>query len=748
MELSFVQAHLNCMAQQKKTFAVSGMSCAACAATVGNIATAQTGVLDAKVNYATHTLLLTYNDNAELEAIRKAVQQGGYDLLLEAEDALASSQQAQLAAYQVLKKRLLGASLFTLPVFILGMFFMDSPGANYWMLLASTPVLFIYGRSFFMNAWLQARHRRANMDTLVALSTAIAWIFSLFNTFYPAYWHSRNLHPHVYYETAAVVITFILLGRVLEARAKAGTAAAIAGLLSEQPDTVTRITNGQSAEIPLAMVAPGDILLVRPGEKIPVDGQVVAGSSYVDESMLTGEAVAASKLVGDRLLAGSLNQSGRLEMTAERVGRETLLAQIVRRVQEAQGSQAPVQQLVDKVAAIFVPTVLAMALLTMLVWLISGVENAFSHGLLASITVLVIACPCALGLATPTAIMVGVGRGATLGLLVRDAESLEKALSIKRVVLDKTGTLTAAKAEVHHLQWHPQAGEAAALEAILLAGEQQSDHPLAQAIVKHFLLKGTQPLQVDAFENIPGKGIRFEVASRRWFAGNMALLEMEGVHLSAFWKQQSVDKSTYSMVWFADEHDALACLYLHDPVKAEAQSLVAALQAKGMQLSLLSGDRAETVEEVAKQIGIKHWQGAMLPGDKANAIRQFQTQGEPVAMVGDGINDSEALALADLSIAMGQGSDLAMDVARVTLLHNDLSRIPAFFDLARKTVTTIRQNLFWAFVYNLIGIPIAAGLLYPYNGFLLNPMLAGSAMALSSVSVVLNSLRLKYTRLS
>lgn len=740
--------HFKSMPIQKKTFAVSGMSCAACAASVGSIASAQNGVHDAKVNYATHTLLLTFDEKAQLEGIRTAVQQGGYDILLEAEDALASSQEAQQTHYLQLKKRLLGAGLFTLPVFILGMFFMEAPYANYIMLLLSSPVLFYYGRSFYTNAWQQARHRRANMDTLVALSTAIAWIFSLFNTFYPEYWHSRGLHPHVYYETAAVIITFILLGRVLEARAKAGTAAAIASLLSEQPDTVIRLKNGSSEEIPLAMVAPGDYLLVRPGEKIPVDGSVAGGSSYVDESMLTGEPVAVSKLAGDRLLAGSVNQSGRLEMTAERVGRETLLAQIVRRVQEAQGSQAPVQQLVDKIAALFVPVVLGIALLSMAVWWMSGAENAFSHGLLALVTVLVIACPCALGLATPTAIMVGVGRGASLGLLVRDAESLEKALTIKRVVLDKTGTITAAKAELHHLQWHPQAGESAALEAILLGGEKLSDHPLAQAIVKHFEQKNTRALSVDAFENIPGKGIRFEIAGRSWLAGNKALLEAHGVRLSDFWQAQSLDESAFSTVWFADTQDALACLYLHDPVKADAKALVAALQNKGMEVSLLSGDRPETVEAVAQQLGIKHWQGGLLPGDKAEAIRQFQAAGQPVAMIGDGINDSEALALADLSIAMGQGSDLAIDVARVTLLHNDLSRIPAFFDLARKTVGTIRQNLFWAFVYNLIGIPIATGLLYPLNGFLLNPMLAGGAMALSSVSVVLNSLRLKYTRLA
>lgn len=724
------------------------MSCAACAASVGSIASGQKGVHDAQVNYATHTLLLSFDEQAQLEDIRTAVQQGGYDLLLEAEDALASSQQAQQQHYQQLKNRLLGASLFTIPVFVVGMFFMDATGANGLMLLLSSPVLFYYGRHFYVTAWQQARHRRANMDTLVALSTAIAWFFSLFNTLYPEYWHNRGLHPHVYYETAAVIITFILLGRLLEARAKAGTAAAIAALLSEQPDTVTRIRNGASEETALAMVAPGDCLLIRPGEKIPVDGTVSVGSSYVDESMLTGEPVAVSKFTGDKLLAGSVNQSGRLEMIADQVGRETLLAQIVRRVQEAQGSRAPVQQLVDQIAAIFVPIVLGIAVLSMGIWWLSGAENAFSHGLLALVTVLVIACPCALGLATPTAIMVGVGRGASLGLLIRDAESLEKALTIKRVVLDKTGTLTAAKAEVHHLQWHPQAAESAALEGILLGGEKLSDHPLAQAIVKHFEQKNTQALSVEAFENLAGKGIRFEMAGRTWLAGNKALLEAHGVRLGSFWQEQPLDEASFSTVWFADTQDALACLYLHDPVKADAKALVATLQQKGMEVSLLSGDRPETVEAVAHQLGIKHWQGGMLPADKALAIKEFQANGEQVAMIGDGINDSEALAQADLSIAMGQGSDLAIDVARVTLLHNDLSRIPAFFDLASKTVGTIRQNLFWAFVYNLVGIPIAAGLLYPLNGFLLNPMLAGGAMALSSVSVVVNSLQLKYTRLS
>jgi Cu2+-exporting ATPase len=735
------------MSTNKKTIAVSGMSCAACAASVSSLASAEKGVLQAQVNYATHTLQLEYDATAKLEDIRKAVQGGGYDLLIEAEDAVESSRLAQKKLYAVLRRDLIGAALLSLPVFLLGMFWMDAPGANYWMLGLSSPVVFYFGLQFYRNAWLQARHLRANMDTLVALSTGIAWSFSLFNTFFPDYWHSRGLHPHVYYETAAVIVTFILLGRVLEARAKAGTAAAISQLLGEQPKRVLRLVDGTPVEVDIADIAAGDLLLVRAGEKIPVDGQVHAGSSYVDESMLTGEPVAVAKESGDALFAGTINQAGRLELRAAKVGKDTLLAQIVRRVQEAQGSQAPVQQLVDRIAGIFVPVVMAIALLSMLVWLFSGVDNAFSHALLAMVTVLVIACPCALGLATPTAIMVGVGKGASLGLLIRDAESLERGREIDHLVLDKTGTLTDAQAQVRTTTWHPEAGDRAALEAVLLAGERQSDHPLAQAIAAALEGHKVQALEVTSFENIPGKGIRFEVAGRRWLAGNKALLTAEGITLSPFWQAAEADISPNTTVWFADTTDALACIELHDPVRGDAAAFLQKIRAAGMEVSLLSGDRQATAAQVAAELGIALVQGDQLPADKAAYIRALQAQGKKVAMIGDGINDSEALAQADLSIAMGKGSDLAIDVARVTLLNNDLSRIPAFFQLSRKTVATIRQNLFWAFIYNLIGIPIAAGLLYPFNGFLLNPMLAGAAMALSSVSVVLNSLRLKYTSL-
>ncbi|MFN3528604.1 MAG: heavy metal translocating P-type ATPase [Bacteroidia bacterium] len=735
------------MKVQQKTIAIEGMSCAACAASVGSVAGAQKGVSKAQVNYATHTLWLEYDEAASLPAIQAAVQQAGYDLLLDELDPVADSQRRQHEHYLKLRTQLLWSAVFTLPVFVLGMFWMDAPGANYWMLLFSSPVLFVFGRQFYINAYKQARLKRANMDTLVALSTAIAWLFSLFNTFFPDYWHSRGLHPHVYYETAAVIVTFILLGRVLEARAKAGTAAAISKLLSDQPDEVLLLHEGKTEKIPLAMVAPGNRVLVRAGEKIPVDGQVLSGSSYVNESMLTGEPVAVAKAEGDTLFAGTINQAGRLEMEAGKVGKDTLLAQIVQRVQQAQGSQAPVQQLVDKIAGIFVPVVMVIAVISLLVWLFSGVDNAFSHALLAMVTVLVIACPCALGLATPTAIMVGVGRGASLGLLIRDAESLEIAREINHVVLDKTGTLTEAHAVVHSFHWHLQAGEKAALEAVLLAGERLSDHPLAEAIVRELEGHQVQALPVEWFENVAGKGIRFEVAGRRWLAGNEALLKAEGVKLSTYWTEEFSPEAAYSQVWFADAEDALACIYLHDPVKADAQALVTQFKKMGMEVSLYTGDRESTAAEIGAQLGIADARGDMLPADKAKALKELQAAGKKVAMLGDGINDSEALALADLSIAMGKGSDLAIDVARVTLLHNDLSRVPAFFRLADGTVATIRQNLFWAFIYNIIGIPIAAGLLYPINGFLLNPMLAGAAMALSSVSVVMNSLRLKYASL-
>jgi Cu2+-exporting ATPase len=467
----------------------------------------------------------------------------------------------------------------------------------------------------------------------------------------------------------------------------------------------------------------------------------------VNESMLTGEPVAVSKAEGDSVYAGTINQAGRLEMEAGKVGKYTLLAQIVQRVQQAQGSQAPVQQLVDKIAGIFVPVVMGIAVLSLLIWLFSGVDNAFSHALLSMVTVLVIACPCALGLATPTAIMVGVGRGASLGLLIRDAESLERAREINHVVLDKTGTLTEANAVVHSIHWHPKAGEKAALEAVLLAGERQSDHPLAEAIVRELEARGVSALTVDTFENIAGKGIRFEVAGRHWLAGNEALLKAQGVKLGSYWTDDFSPEGAYSRVWLADAKDALACIYLHDPVKADAHALINRFKKLGMGVSLYTGDRQSTATDLGEQLGIADARGGMLPADKAAAVQQLQAAGKKVAMLGDGINDSEALALADLSIAMGKGSDLAIDVARVTLLHNDLSRVPVFFRLADRTVATIRQNLFWAFIYNIIGIPIAAGLLYPINGFLLNPMLAGAAMALSSVSVVMNSLRLNYTSL-
>jgi Cu2+-exporting ATPase len=379
------------------------------------------------------------------------------------------------------------------------------------------------------------------------------------------------------------------------------------------------------------------------------------------------------------------------------------------------------------------------------VWLVSGVENAFSHALFAMVTVLVIACPCALGLATPTAIMVGVGKGASLGLLIRDAESLERGRLVTQVVIDKTGTLTRAQAVVRQVSWHPSSGDKAALEAVLLAGERQSDHPLAQSIVRELEGHNIQALPVDTFENLPGKGIRFEVAGRQWYAGNLALLQSAGIQLSDFWQDHP---QSDTLVWFADEQDALACVQLHDPVRADAAAFIQQLQKRGMEVHLLSGDRQATAAQVAAELGISQVRGDMLPSDKAAYLRELQAQGKVVAMIGDGINDSEALATADLSIAMGQGSDLAIDVARVTLLNNDLHKIPAFFQLSKKTVGTIHQNLFWAFIYNIIGIPVAAGLLYPFTGFLLNPMLAGAAMALSSVSVVLNSLRLKYTSLS
>jgi len=729
----------------KKNFPVTGMSCASCAVSVESMLNAQPGITKAVVNFAAGSVQVTFTPAVIQPKDMKQVIQGiGYDLVIDetekGKEELENIQQAQVTH---LRRRTVLAILLSVPLVVIGMFFMHLPYASYILWALSTPVVLWLGRQFFINAWKQARHRSANMDTLVALSTGIAYLFSVFNTLFPHFWMSRGLHPHVYFEAAAVVIAFILLGKLLEEKAKANTSSAIKKLIGLQPKTVTIVDGGgHTMEMPLAQVKVSDILLVKPGEKIAVDGRVTEGESYVDESMISGEPVPVLKTTGDSVFAGTINQKGSLRFTAEKVSGDTLLAHIIQMVQEAQGSKAPVQKLVDKIAGIFVPVVMGIALLSFLAWTVLGGANGFTQGLLALVTVLVIACPCALGLATPTAIMAGIGKGAENGILIKDAESLELSHKINAVVLDKTGTVTEGKPAVWEIYWEqPPVQE---LQNILYSIEQSSEHPLAEAVTAS-MKDHAQSLPISNISSITGKGIQARYNDKTYLVGNSRLLQEKNIAISQAFVQKTAAwlASAHTVVYFAEEKKLLAAIAIADKVKPSSVAAVKALQEMNIAVYMLTGDNAQTAAAVARQTGIETYKAEVMPDDKAAFIQQLQQQGKIVAMVGDGINDSQALAQADVSIAMGKGTDIAMDVARMTLVSSDLSKLPAAIRLSRKTTRTIRQNLFWAFIYNLIGIPIAAGVLYPVNGFLLNPMIAGAAMALSSISVVSNSLRLK-----
>lgn len=729
-----------------------GMSCASCAARIEKTLNRQSGVKIAAVNYASATATVEYDPkNCSSEALQQAVQAAGYDLLINRDgNTLEEAEEAHNKKFTTLKLRTVWAVILSLPVIIIGMFFMDMPYANPIMWTLSTPIVFWLGRGFFSSAWKQLRHGSANMDTLVAISTGTAYLFSLFNMLFPDFWLSRGIHPHVYFEAASVIIAFILLGRLLEEKAKGNTSTAIKKLMGLQPKTVTVVGNEERI-VPIEQIRPGDIILVKPGERIAVDGIVTEGSSYVDESMLSGEPVAVSKQKDAKVFAGTINQKGSFRFRAEKVGTDTLLAKIIHMVQDAQGSKAPVQQLVDKIAGIFVPTIIGIAVLAFIVWMMLDGTDGFTHGLLAFVTVIIIACPCALGLATPTAIMVGIGKGAERGILIKDAESLEIAKKVNTVVLDKTGTVTEGKPVVSKLVWNtptttpnPSISSKDVLPDIFYSLEKLSEHPLADAVVNH-LKESASIDDIQDFETITGKGVKGRTQGRIYFAGNLKLLEENRIAISRSLREEAtrLTAKAQTVIWFADEENALAIAGITDRIKETSIRAVDELRATGIEVHMLTGDNETTAREIARKAGIAHYQASVLPQDKAAFISRLQAEGRKVAMVGDGINDSAALAQADLSIAMGGGSDIAMDVAKMTIISSDLTKIPEALRLSRLTVRTIRQNLFWAFIYNIVGVPIAAGILYPINGFLLNPMIAGAAMAFSSVSVVSNSLLLK-----
>ncbi|SMO68976.1 heavy metal translocating P-type ATPase [Solitalea koreensis] len=733
----------------KKIFPIRGMTCASCALSVESMLQSQEGVIQAGVNFANSTASVEYDPSVvQPIAFKKIIQSIGYDILVEeteeSKDKLEDLQQQQ---YEGLKRKTIWASALALPVAIIGMFFMNMPYANWIMMILTVPILFWFGKSFFINAYKIGKHGKANMDTLVALSTGIAFLFSAFNTIYPDFFHRNGIHAHVYFEAAAVVIAFILLGKLLEERAKSNTSSAIKKLMGLEPKTVIVIhENGHEAEMPISAIQMRDRILVRPGDKIPVDGLVYEGTSFVDESMISGEPVPVAKNEGEKVFAGTVNQKGSFKFIAEKVGKDTLLAHIIQMVQQAQGSKAPVQKLVDKIAGIFVPIVIGISILSFVLWMVLGGDTALSQALLAMVTVLVIACPCALGLATPTAIMVGVGKGAENGILIKDAQSLEMAHQVNAIILDKTGTITEGKPQVTDLIWVDKNPENI---SVLFTMESQSEHPLAEAVTLKLKEQVVESVKIEHFKSITGKGVEAAYNKKRFFIGSHKLMLENGILIDNQWlfKAEALQKEAKTVIYFAGNEQLLAIIAIADKVKVASAKVITDLKDQGITVYMLTGDNKETAAAVARQVGIENYKAEVLPSDKADFIQDLQQKGKKVAMIGDGINDAHALAQADVSIAMGKGSDIAIDVASMTLISSDLAALPKAFGLSKSTVNTIKQNLFWAFIYNLIGIPIAAGVLYPFFGFQLNPMIAGAAMALSSVSVVTNSLRLKTAKL-
>lgn len=730
----------------KNTYPVLGMSCASCAARVDKTLNGLPGVYQATVNYATAVAQVEYNPEVCSDAtLQAAVQDAGYDLLVDTgEDVADKAEEIRLTRYRKIKRRTVAALLLSLPIMVISMFFEDISSLKYVLWILATPVVFGLGREFYINAWRQLKHDTSNMDTLVAVSTGIAYTFSVFNLLFPDFWLSRGIEPHIYFEAASVIIAFILLGRLLEERAKQNTSSAIKKLISLQPKTVTIIVDSDERTVPITAVQKGDTILVKPGERIAVDGMVVTGESYVDESMLNGEPVPLHKQSGEKVFAGTINQKGTFRFIADKIGSDTMLAQIIRMVQDAQGSKAPVQKLVDRIARFFVPAIISISIIAFIAWIFLAPTNGFTNGLLAMVTVLIIACPCALGLATPTAIMVGIGKGAEKGILIKDAQSLEIAQKIDTIILDKTGTITSGHPIVVESLWENGFEHS---RKILYSLEKLSEHPLSDAVVN--TLQNEKEISIDKFENVPGKGVKGIVGSQTYYVGNLSLLNDNHITIASH-LQELANKWTQeakTLVWFADSTQAIAAIALTDEIKQTSAQAISQLQEMGVEVYMLTGDNAISAQAISRKVGINHYKAGVLPNEKAQFIKELQANGKKVGMVGDGINDSAALAQANLSIAMGQGSDIAVDTAMATILSSDLLKIPETIRLSQLTIKTIYQNLFWAFIYNLIGIPIAAGIFYSINGFLLNPMWASAAMVFSSVSVVLNSLRLKRKRI-
>lgn len=716
----------------RKNFPVTGMGCAACVARVQKALQQSAGVHEAEVSLASNSARIDYDPSVTSPAaLRQCVQDAGYDLIVPEEDeeaepaadeeeALAArAEEAHERAYKALRRDALLAIALAVAVMAVGMALPDFPGKG-WVLAALAAVSVGWcGRRFFGVAWKQARHGHANMDTLVALSVGISFLFSLFNLLFPQVWTSRGLQAGLYFESSTMIVAFILLGRLLEERAKHRTTQAVRALIGLQPQRRD--------------VRRGELVEVLPGERIPADGTVEGGSSYVDESMLTGEPLAVFKQAGDALWAGTLNGQGVLQLRATQVGRDTMLSAIIRMVQDAQGSKARIQHTVDKVCAWFVPAVIVIALLSLLGWSLLT-PGGFVRGLLACVTVLVVACPCSLGLATPTALTAGIGRGASRGILIRDADSLQLAARIDTVVLDKTGTVTSGHPEVVELRW---LSDDPALPPLLREMESKSGHPLGEAIAGA-VADQQSPITLDSVTALLGEGVQGVWQGKTYYVGKNT---PERFEVAEHWRDAG-----RTVVYFHDGQRLLAAIAIADAVKPDSAVAIRALSDQGISVHLLTGDHAASAAAVAREVGIAAVHANALPADKVAYIKELQQQGHRVAMVGDGINDSAALAQADLSVAMGQGSDIAIHTAMATLVSPSLAKLPELVALSRRTLRIIRENLGWAFLYNLIAIPVATGVLSKALGFVLDPMVAAAAMACSSVLVVSNSLRLLISR--
>ena len=741
------------------------MTCASCSNFVEKALSRTPGVKSATVNLASEKATIEYlPGQIDRAGLRAAVEQAGYGVH-EANPAVAANVLAsdeelnarKAAAYQSLKRRFQVAVGLAVIVMGLSMLMLwpammsrvSMPVLNYVLLALTLPVLLYSGREFYVSAWNGFLHRTASMDTLIAVGTGAAFGYSLAATLIPDWFRQHGILPEVYYDTTATIIALILLGKVLESRAKSKTSAAIKALMGLQAKTARVVRGGQEIDVPIEQVLVGDEVLVRPGEKVATDGLILTGSSAVDESMLTGESLPVEKKEGDNVFGATLNKTGSFRFRVRKVGAETMLAQIVKLVEEAQGSRAPIQQLADKVSAVFVPVVVMIAIATFVVWFDFAPETSrVPLALVNFVAVLIIACPCALGLATPTAIMVGTGKGAEHGVLIRNAEALEKAEKVTTVLLDKTGTITRGEPAV--TDFVPTSGDTAArLLPLLAAVERQSEHPLAEAVVRYADAQAAAPgraaLTATAFQAYEGRGAGATVDGQLILLGNRRLLSEHNVALSTDTEQAAAQllSQAKTVLYAAIGGQVAALIGVADTVRESSLAAIQALQADGIEVVMMTGDNQQTAVKVAEQVGIKRFFAEVLPADKAGKVKALQAEGRVVAMVGDGINDAPALAQADIGLAMGGGTDVAMEAAGITLMRSDLQGVVTAIDLSRQTMRTIKQNLFFAFIYNTLGIPIAAGLLYPFTGWLLSPMIAAAAMALSSVSVLTNSPRLR-----